>query len=58
LYLVPGLLIAFLAPNTRAWAERCRPTPAWSLVIGCLLAVNVLYVLANVSPPEFLYYDF
>jgi alginate O-acetyltransferase complex protein AlgI len=58
LYLVPGFIIAFLLPNTRAWSERCRPTLGWSAVTGLVLLVSLVYVLGTISPPEFLYYDF
>lgn len=57
-YLAPALAIALFVPNARAWAERCRPTLAWSLLTGLLLALAMFYVLGNVNPAEFLYYDF
>jgi D-alanyl-lipoteichoic acid acyltransferase DltB (MBOAT superfamily) len=58
LYLAIACALVLLAPNTRQWSERFRPTPRWSLFGATLFALGIVYVLARKAPPEFLYFDF
>jgi D-alanyl-lipoteichoic acid acyltransferase DltB (MBOAT superfamily) len=54
-YLLLATLIALVAPNTKDLSGRFKPTAAWALCTGGLLALSMLYVLGTVSAPEFLY---
>lgn len=57
-FIVLAGAVVLWMPNTRQWSERFRPTWRW-IVLGCgLMVVGVLHVMANLAPPEFLYFDF
>ena len=57
-YLAIGAFVAFLCPNSIALASRFRPSLKWSIVAGLCLALGILFMLGQISAPEFLYYDF
>lgn len=50
--------LVLLAPNTRQLADRFRPTPLWIAFGAAAMILAMLHVLANLKPPEFLYFDF
>lgn len=57
-YLFIATLIVRLAPNTAELSERfgrSKWLPLWG---AFLLALSMLYVLGQVKPPEFLYFEF
>ena len=57
-YLLMGVIIALLLPNTRQLSEKFRPNLPWALGAGALMAVSMMFILGKVAPPEFLYYQF
>jgi D-alanyl-lipoteichoic acid acyltransferase DltB (MBOAT superfamily) len=57
-YLVVATLIALFAPNTSQLSGRFGRSIGWTLWGAILLMVSMLYMLGQVTPPEFLYFDF
>jgi alginate O-acetyltransferase complex protein AlgI len=57
-YLLLAVLISRLAPNSAELAERFTRGRWLRLWGAMMLALSMLYVLGQVKPPEFLYFDF
>ena len=57
-FLLVGVLIALLTPCTAELEERFRPRPVWVGYGVAVMAAAAFAVLAQLKPPEFLYYDF
>jgi hypothetical protein len=57
-FLLLGLVLALACPNTRQLAERYCPSARWFILTGALLFVSLVFILANLKQPEFLYFNF
>ncbi len=57
-FMVVGMALALLAPNTARLEGRYRPTVPWMLAGGAIMAVAVFFLLGQLVTPEFLYYEF
>lgn len=57
-YLVVATLISRFAPSSAELSSRFGRSSWWCAWGAVLLAVSMVYVLGQVKPPEFLYFDF